>query len=61
MTPGVADLVCALHQFQADWPQCDTVAVTFRMPGGPMLTIRVAGPNLVSLEDDRGHLVTIPQ
>lgn len=54
MSQGVAEFVCALRQFLVDWPQCDTVAVTFRMPGGALLTVRSAGP-LWEIEDDSGN------
>lgn len=57
--PGVTEFALALRQFLDEWPQVDTVAATFRLPGGPMLTVRLAGP-VLELEDDQGSLVTIP-
>lgn len=58
-SPGVTDFALALRQFLDDWPQVDTVAATFRLPGGPMLTVRLAGP-VLELEDSEGNLVTVP-
>lgn len=58
-SPGVTVFADALRQFLKDWPQVDTVAATFKLPGGSMLTVRLAGP-ILELEDDAGHVVTVP-
>jgi hypothetical protein len=50
---GVIEFTLALRHFLARWPQVDTIATTFRLPDGQMMTVRVAGP-LLELEDDSG-------
>ena len=57
---GVTEFATSLRQFLDEWPQVDTVAATFRLPGGSMLTVRLAGP-VLELEDDMGNRLFVPQ
>ena len=60
VSAGATEFASALRQFLDDWPQVDTVAATFRLPGGSMLTVRLAGP-VLELEDDMGNSLIVPQ
>jgi hypothetical protein len=56
--PGVVELVSALREFCGDWG-CDQATATYVSPGGALVTVAVAGA-LVTIEDDDGNIVALP-
>ena len=53
--PNVADLAIAMRQLQEDYG-LGSVSVTMRLPT-ILLTATVVGPDIFTLEDDRGNVV----
>jgi hypothetical protein len=56
--PGVAELVAALREFRDSW-ECAQASATYVSPGGALVTVAVAGA-LVTIEDDDGNIVALP-